>query len=227
VTGSAGAPSTGGAGSGGGGAGSRSCAPEPKRDGEATFYTFADGTGNCGFDATPSDLLVGAMNHTDYANAAACGACAHLVGPSGEVTVRIVDQCPECPKGNIDLSPQAFDHIAQRAQGRVTISWQYVACAVQGPLRYRFKEGSSQYWTAVQVRNHTNAIAKFEYQKAGAFVEVARESYNYFVEASGMGPGPYTFRVTDVYGGQVTDTGIALRVAAEVAGKSQLAACSK
>ena len=35
--------------------------------GEATYYNEADGGGNCSFDPTPQDLMVGAMNHTDYA----------------------------------------------------------------------------------------------------------------------------------------------------------------
>src|SRR5688572_22311008 len=30
--------------------------------GEATYYTEADGGGNCSFDPTPQDLMVGAMN---------------------------------------------------------------------------------------------------------------------------------------------------------------------
>jgi expansin (peptidoglycan-binding protein) len=34
--------------------------------------------------------------------------------------------------------------------------------------------------------------------------------YNYFVASSGIGPGPYTFRVTDMYGHVLTDTGIPL-----------------
>ena len=36
-----------------------------------------------------------------------------------------------------------------------------------------------------------------------------------------MGPGPYTFRVTDSYGNVLTDSGIALKVAGEVAGSAQ------
>ena len=180
---------------------------EPTHTGQATFYTTADGSGNCSFDKSPNDLMIGAMNATDYAASAACGGCAHVEGPNGDITIRIVDQCPECPQGNIDLSPTAFDGIAERAQGRVSITWTYVACAVTGPLSYRFKEGSSQYWTAVQVRNQHYRVAKFENQKDCAFIDVHRESYNYFVEPAGMGPGPYTFRVTDVYGGVVEDSG--------------------
>jgi len=190
--------------------------------GEATYYSEANGGGNCSFDPTPQDLMVGAMNHTDYANSAICGAYVELTGPNGTITIRIVDQCPECPAGNIDLSPSAFAKIAELIKGRVPISWRIVSPDVSGPIRYRFKEGSSQWWTAVQVRNHRNPIAKFEYlDKNGQFKTVPREDYNYFVESSGMGPGPYTFRVTDSYGTVLTDNGIALKVAGEVAGSAQ------
>ena len=199
---------------------------DQEHSGEGTYYA-ADGSGNCSFEPSPQDLMVAAMNHADYAGAAACGACVHLRGPDGEVTVRIVDQCPECAKGDLDLSPQAFDRIAARSRGRVPIRWQYVACAVSGPVRYRFKEGSSLWWTAVQVRNHATPIAKLEVEKNGAFVTVPRLDYNYFVDASGMGAGPYTFRLTDVYGVQVVDRGIALTVAGEVSGTAQLPVCGQ
>jgi hypothetical protein len=65
--------------------------------GEGTYYTFADGSGNCMFPATPGDLDIGAMNNDDYAGSAACGRCAHVVGAKGDLTLRIVDQSPECP----------------------------------------------------------------------------------------------------------------------------------
>jgi expansin (peptidoglycan-binding protein) len=189
--------------------------------GEATYYG-ADGGGNCSFDPTPQDLMVGAMNQTDYANSAICGAYVELTGPNGTITIRIVDRCPECPAGNIDLSQQAFARIAELVKGRVPITWRIVSPEISGPIRYRFKEGSSQWWTAVQIRNHRNPIAKVEYlDKNGQFKTVPRMEYNYFVESSGMGPGPYTFRVTDSYGNVLTDSGIALKVAGEVAGTGQ------
>jgi expansin (peptidoglycan-binding protein) len=227
-TGGAAVGASGSSGSGTGGTlqGTATCTAETTRIGQATYYTTADGSGNCSFDPSPNDLMIGAMNATDYAGAAACGACATLDGPSGSVTIRIVDQCPECPQGNIDLSPEAFDKIAVRSQGRVPISWKYVGCNVTTAMSYRFKEGSSQYWTAVQVRHHRYRISKFEYQKNGAFVEVPRQDYNYFMESAGMGPGPYTFRITDVYGDSVIDSGIAFKEAAEVPGTAQFPVCT-
>jgi expansin (peptidoglycan-binding protein) len=201
------------------------CAPEPTHEGEGTYYD-ADGSGNCSFPATPGDLMVAAMNQTDYAGSAVCGACAHITGPSGEVTVRIVDRCPECAPGDIDMSPTAFERIAALSAGRVPIAWTFVPCGVTGPIVYQFKEGSNQWWTAVQVRNHRHAIARFEYRADdGSWREVARETYNYFVEAAGMGPGPYAFRVTDVWGNTLVDEGIPFVENGEVAGAAQLPAC--
>lgn len=40
-----------------------------------------------------------------------------------------------------------------------------------------------------------------------------------------MGPGPYSFRVTDVKGHVLVDRNVVLKVAAEVAGAQQFPAC--
>jgi expansin len=193
--------------------------------GEATYYNEADGGGNCSFDPTPQDLMVGAMNQTDYANSAICGAYVELTGPKGTITIRIVDRCPECPVGNIDLSPQAFAKIADLVKGRVPITWRIISPNISGPIRYHFKEGSSQWWAAVQIRNHRNPIAKLEFLDTnGQFVPMERQEYNYFIKPKpnqGLGLGPYIFRVTDSYGNLLTDSDIALKEAGEVAGGAQ------
>jgi expansin len=200
------------------------CASAEAHSGDGTYYD-ADGSGNCSFDPT-GDLMVAAMNHADYAASAACGACVHIEGPSGEVTVRIVDRCPECPQGDIDLSPQAFEKIADLSLGRVDITWAYVPCDTSGPIVYHFKEGSNQWWTAVQIRNSRYAIDKLEFDAGGGFVDVARVDYNYFVADSGMGPGPYTFRVTDVEGHTLTDTGVPFIEAGDAPGATQFPGCA-
>jgi expansin (peptidoglycan-binding protein) len=200
-----------GAGGGGGPVGGDACEGAEEHEGEGTYYDFADGSGNCSFPATPGDPFVAAMNETDYANSAACGTCIALTGPKGSVTVRIVDRCPECPAGDVDLHPEAFDRIADRAAGRVPIRWTYVPCEVSGPAVFHFKDGSNTYWTAVQVRNHRFAIASVEYKKAdGSWAAMGREEYNYFIEPAGLGQvGPYALRATDVRGGVVQNEAIA------------------
>ncbi len=181
----------------------------PVHQGIATYY-HATGAGACLFDASPGNLMVAAMNAQEYNNAAYCGAYVHVTGPKGQVTVRIVDLCPECLAGHLDLSQEAFAQVADLPQGRVNITWQVVSPALAGPIAYHFKDGSNQWWTAVQVLNHRNPIARFEYRLgSGAWVTVGRTAWNYFVQTEpGMGVGPYQFRVTDSYGNVLTDSGI-------------------
>ncbi len=94
--------------------------------GQATYYN-ADGTGACGFKATPNDLDVAALNGSQYKKSW-CGQCALVTGPRGTVKVRIVDLCPGCAFGGLDLSQQAFEAIAALSAGRVKITWHVVPC---------------------------------------------------------------------------------------------------
>jgi expansin (peptidoglycan-binding protein) len=205
----------------------QACDPFPDFTGEGTYYA-ADGTGACSFDAhTGSDeLLIAAMNAPQWAGSGVCGMCARVTGPMGEVTVRIVDLCPECAMGDLDLSPQAFDHIAERALGRVPITWREVPCDVTGPIEWRIKEGSNQWWTAVQVREHRHRIASVAIRgDDGTWRDVPRLDYNFFVDTAGFGPGPFTLRATDVHGNVLEDTGITLTEAVDQPGAAQLPPC--
>ncbi len=201
------------------------CEEPSEHSGEGTYYD-ADGSGNCSFDPS-ADRMIAAINEADYAGSAPCGACAEVEGPDGVITVRIVDRCPGCAPGDLDLSVEAFEMIAAKEEGRVDIAWHFVPCAVEGPLRYRFKEGSSQWWTAVQVRDHRHAIASLEYSQDGgeSFIPIARETYNYFVAPEGMGAEPVSLRVTDVYGQVVVDDGVVVGDAVEVSGAANMPAC--
>ncbi len=180
--------------------------------GEGTFYGgVAGGQGNCGLDVPVGDTMHVAMNHADYDSSYACGACLRVVGPRGTVHLRVVDRCPECKPGDLDMTPQAFFALAQERDGRIPLSWQYVPCPVTQSISIKFKIGSSAFWSAVQVRNSRYAIARFEYRHAdGSYEEVPRTMYNFFLKESGLddvksySPGPYQFRITSI-GGQVLE----------------------
>ncbi|CAN5876111.1 hypothetical protein BH11MYX2_BH11MYX2_31990 [soil metagenome] len=209
------------------GGGSCSVVPAPET-GEATYYD-ADGTGNCSFDAIPGDFLVGAMNNSDYGSDAHwCGACVAVDGPDGSATIRITDRCPGCAPGDIDLSQTAFKKIAALSAGRVAITWHEVACPVTGNLSYEWKDGASQFYFSLQVRNHRYPIAKLEASTdAGAtFTTIERLQYNYFVKSGGLGPGPYTLRTTDTRGHVITDDNIVIGDAVSRAGSAQFPVCS-
>jgi expansin (peptidoglycan-binding protein) len=201
-----------------------SCAAPLESTGEGTFYD-ATGAGNCSFDASPDDLMVAAMNEADYGTAAWCGGCIEVSGPDGTVAVRVVDRCPGCARGDVDLSREAFARIAPLSAGRVPITWREVPCDVSGPIAYHFKDGANAFWTAIQVRNHRYPIARLEAELDGAFVEIPRVQYNYFVQESGLGDGPYALRVTDVHGHVVEDSGIELGDDVTRSGSGQFPTC--
>lgn len=195
--------STGGS-SGGGGSSSGGITSQPEQ-GVATYYA-ATGDGACSFGPSPNDLNVAAMDQPEWNGSAACGECVAITGPKGSVTVRIVDLCPECEMGHLDLSQQAFAQIADVSAGKVPITWKVVACDVTGNVAYEIKDGSSQYWTAIQVRNSRLPVAKLEWMQNGAWTDVARANYDYFVVSSGVGPGSYQVRITSSTGEALTDT---------------------
>lgn len=215
-----------GGGDDGGGTGPGGSCDDPPTEssGDGTYYD-ATGAGNCGFDATPSDLMVAAMNAVDYGTADWCGACVEVTGPMGTATVRIVDQCPECPKGDLDLSPEAFAMLSPLSAGRIPITWHEVACSVSGPIAYHFKDGANAYWTAIQIRNHRYPIATVEAKVGGAYQSIERLEYNYFVKSDGLGAGPYELRVTDAHGHVLEDADVALGDNVTRAGAAQFPAC--
>lgn len=96
--------------------------------GDATYY--GTGLGSCGLDSKDSDLIV-ALNYGQMKNGAnpnknaLCGKKITAHGPSGSVTVTIVDTCPGCAVGDLDLSPAAFSKIANMALGRVPVTWSF------------------------------------------------------------------------------------------------------
>lgn len=210
VGGSSGSAPSGSSSSGGGGGssgGGTTWTSDPVT-GQATWYQ-ATGSGTCSFDPSPNDLDVVALDDQTYGEAPWCGACLDVTGPNGTVRVRAVDRCPECKPGHIDLSKQAFAKIAAIDDGKVPVTYEFVPCKVTGTIGYRYKEGSSRYWTAIQVVNHKLPIAKLEYQDGGQWKEIPRLYYNYFVkDEGGVGaqPNGLALRVTAVDGQVLTDT---------------------
>lgn len=194
----------------------------PTYTGEGTFYG-ATGEGNCSYEAT-TGRMIAAMNHTDYQNSQACGAHLAVTGPNGAtVTVKIVDRCPECKPGDIDLSAEAFAKLAAPSAGRIRISWKLLSPALSGPVAYKYKDGSSQYWCGIQIRNHRNPVRSLEVQVNGAWKSLPRQEYNYFLSADGTGCGS-TIRVTDVYGHHLVSSGIAIRPGVVQQGTGQFGA---
>jgi hypothetical protein len=75
--------------------------------GIATHYVLQS-LPNCSYPSPPADGLFVALSPGEYDNAAACGGYLEVHGPDGSVRVEVIDQCPGCGAGHIDLSEAAL-----------------------------------------------------------------------------------------------------------------------
>lgn len=185
--------------------------PAIRYRGVATAYEAGDGNGACLYGPS-GDLMIAAMNHTDYESAKACGAYVLVrVANGASITVRIVNECPlPCAPGQLDLSQEAFARLANLSVGRLPITWTLLSPAASGPLSIRYKTGSSPYWCGVQVIGHRNPVAALEVRTANGWRKLHRTDYNYFLATDGDGCGR-AIRVTDIYGERLIIDGIALK----------------
>lgn len=92
--------------------------------GRGTWFT--DSVGSCGTSFTTDDLIV-AMNAPQQGSGnAQCGKTVHIQANGKSVTAKVVDTCPECASGSLDLSQAAFKALAPLGEGVIAITWSFV-----------------------------------------------------------------------------------------------------
>ncbi|WDV55372.1 expansin EXLX1 family cellulose-binding protein [Streptomyces coeruleorubidus] len=185
--------------------------PKVTYKGVATHYDAKDGNGACLYGPSP-DLMVAAMNHTDYETSKACGAHILVRAANGaSVTVRITNECPlPCAPGQLDLSKEAFAKLAGLSAGRIPITWSLLSPSTSDTVSIRYKTGSSRHWCGIQALGHRNPLARLEVRTGSGWTRLTRTEYNYFLSPDGTGCGG-ALRLTDIYGEQLTVEGIAVR----------------
>ncbi|KAI1373955.1 RlpA-like double-psi beta-barrel-protein domain-containing protein-containing protein [Hypoxylon crocopeplum] len=93
--------------------------PSMASSGDMTYYT--PGLGACGETNTESDDVV-AMSPNQYGN---CGKTINIHYDGKTVSAKVVDKCPGCTSNGIDVSPKVFEELADPAEGRVSVTWEY------------------------------------------------------------------------------------------------------
>ncbi|MGW0331077.1 expansin EXLX1 family cellulose-binding protein [Streptomyces sp. NPDC003011] len=185
--------------------------PEVTYRGVATAYDAGSGDGACLYGPS-DDLMIAAMNHTDYESAKACGAYVRVRAADGAaITVRITNECPlPCAPGQLDLSEQAFAALAEPSLGRIPITWSLLSPRTSDTISIRYKTGSSRWWCGIQAIGHRNPLARLEVRSGTGWQQLPRAEFNYFLSEKGTGCGGEV-RITDIYGERLTLSGIALQ----------------
>jgi len=182
--------------------------------GDGTSYTLGQvSAGNCNFMYDPG---VGdnyaALNSEQWDSTLNCGRCAEVScddsrcsDTSSTVTVYIVDKCPECSEGDLDLSPTVFKELTGSDPSRYTIKWKFVDCPVSGNIEYCTKSGSSSSWLAVQPANFANGVASVKI--ANQDVTMVDSCYYFLLNGgSGVDMSAVDIELTSISGETITDT---------------------
>lgn len=151
----------------------------------------------------------GAMNTTDFAQGAACGACVEASYNGRKVVLTIVDECPigsnpKCTKGHIDLSRKAIRQLEPNAslEDVKGVNWKYVKCPAAGNVKARLHPNQNADWQPVVIENGLYPIKSVTLNGTNATRTGNNSGGNAWI-VSGK-KAPYTVSATDVNNNAIT-----------------------
>ncbi|KAI1127933.1 carbohydrate-binding module family 63 protein [Nemania abortiva] len=192
--------------------------------GRSTFYGGNLNGGACSFTTytLPSGIFGTAFSGAAWDSAAHCGACLRVNANGKSIIAMVVDKCPECEEGHLDLFENAFDVLSPLSSDLLSTSYTFVDCPISSPLVLHNKSGTSAYWFSMQVVNANEPISKLEVSTDGGstWKATTRQDYNFFENASGFGTDTVTVRVTSESGSTVVVKNVSLASDSQVTASS-------
>ncbi|KAI5926191.1 riboflavine-aldehyde-forming enzyme [Camillea tinctor] len=88
--------------------------------GDMTYYY--PGLGSCGNTNGNGDPVV-ALSPLEHAGS--CGRMINIHYAGHTTSAIVVDTCPGCASGSIDVSPTVFNQLSDPAAGRVQVTWEF------------------------------------------------------------------------------------------------------
>lgn len=169
--------------------------------GEGTYYGTTEG-GHCALRQPRPPMYASmqavALNSAQYGNSLPCGACLEYTGNGdgsganpivGTHMAYVMDECPSCADGDIDLS--------MSGDGRWKVSWRFVPCP-GGSVSFLL-EGSNAFYKKIQPRGMKGPALSF----AVNGVQGTRKMDNFFEFHSSF-PTPATAVIRTVLGETLT-----------------------
>lgn len=168
--------------------------------GEGTYYGFTTG-GNCAMRGELPSMYKGmvpiAINDEQYADSMSCGACLEVEGTGrgiggtpirGKFKAFVHDRCPECKKGDVDLS--------QSGDGRWEVKIKFIPCPNDNEPSFLF-EGSNGFYKKLQFRGGKYPVTKMSIDGIPGF----KSQDNFFIAMNGGGfRGTGTVVMSDLSG---------------------------
>lgn len=130
-------------------------------EGDGTYYGETEG-GHCSLRLPRPNMYSQwqpvALNSAQYGDSLPCGACIEYSGSGkgsganpivGTKIGYIMDECPSCAPGDIDLS--------KSGDGRWHVSWKFIPCPGSGSVDFLL-EGSNDFYKKVQPRGTKSPV---------------------------------------------------------------------
>ncbi|KAL8276154.1 hypothetical protein RQP46_011448 [Phenoliferia psychrophenolica] len=94
--------------------------------GRGTYYNQGGVRGSCGTISTDKSLVI-ALSQTQSAGGSHCGKMVKITNTANgkSVTAKVMDECPGCGWGSLDLSVAAFNKIGKQSTGVLPIKWTF------------------------------------------------------------------------------------------------------
>ncbi|TFL07183.1 RlpA-like double-psi beta-barrel-protein domain-containing protein-containing protein [Pterulicium gracile] len=90
------------------------------RSGKASWFNV--GLGSCGQYSSDSDMLV-AVSPGAFSSGIHCGQKISVSANGHSVTATVLDKCPSCGDGDLDMSPALFQKFNDLGKGVFSVSW--------------------------------------------------------------------------------------------------------
>lgn len=184
--------------------------------GDGTTYGLgAIGSGNCNFMSgipTAATNYV-AMNQAQWDNLGVCGRCVEVscidskcsATKNVKRTLQVLDRCPECKQGDLDMPPAIFKELTGSSPSRYKIQWRFVDCPNPGTIKVCLKEGSNQWWLGIQPTNFLTGVKSVTVN--GATTSMLEGAYYYIAQSStAVNLSAVKISVTSIYGEVVSGT---------------------
>ncbi|KAI9911403.1 hypothetical protein PsorP6_009787 [Peronosclerospora sorghi] len=198
-------------------------------DGTSNTMHNLDG-GNCNLMSTLEFATTNyaALNNAQWDGLHNCGRCAQVTcidarcaDHSKSMVVQLVDRCPECSYGDLDLSPNVFTALTGSSPSRYKIQWTFVTCPVSGNIKYCLKGGSNSFWTAIQPTNVATGVQSLKIN--GHDTTMVDSAYYYLLDGKSKiqtDLSRVAITLTDVNGHTIQDT-VALKANSCTKGSKQ------
>lgn len=183
-------------------------------EGDGTSYTLGQiSSGNCNFmSAVPSAKTnYVALNQAQWDNLGGCGRCLEVSCidkrckvQNKTAVVQVLDRCPECAFGALDLSPTVYKEITGMDPNRLRMRWKFVECPNPGTLQVCLKDGSNPNWMAVQPANGLVGVQSVTVN--GATTSMLDGAYYYVSSKTGANLAAVEVSVTSIQGEKISGT---------------------